>query len=341
VYHSHRTQCGRKADGVARQRLDLRGAAEALGTSVDAVRKRVARGTLESEKVDGKVYVWLDDGAPRSDTDALISEMHGRVEDLREQLEAERQAHAEARRLLAAALERIPLEPPSEPSEAPLTPSEPRPSTTTTRPPEAERPAAPHPATGEAQESVQTTAPDASRTLPFWGYVLGLILTGMTEFLLTSSYHLIVRPIFGGVVPEDVLLVVTVILPLSIPIIFGFWVGRNYKGTNLWGRLGATVVLILAASLLLSRVLLDISIVAQGGSAFFPEMMPTFWLWPVSIAFLSSALIGDVVRRRVVGYTPGAGSANNQWSPLALTLIGTTGNILAAVISGIFALVSN
>ena len=62
---------------MARRRLDLRGAAEVLGTSVDAVRKRIARGTLESEKVDGKVYVWLDDGAPRSDTDALISEMHG------------------------------------------------------------------------------------------------------------------------------------------------------------------------------------------------------------------------------------------------------------------------
>jgi ferric-dicitrate binding protein FerR (iron transport regulator) len=48
---------------------------------------------------------------------ALISEMRGRIEDLREQLQAERQAHAEARRLLAAALERIPpqLEAPESP----------------------------------------------------------------------------------------------------------------------------------------------------------------------------------------------------------------------------------
>jgi hypothetical protein len=54
---------------MPRRRLDLREAAEILGASVDAVRKRIQRGTLESEKVDGKVYVWLDDGAPRSDTD--------------------------------------------------------------------------------------------------------------------------------------------------------------------------------------------------------------------------------------------------------------------------------
>lgn len=108
-----------KGGHLARLRLDLRGAAEALDTSVDAVRKRIARGTLESEKgADGKVYVWLDDAldaeAPRSDTDRLIST-------LEEQLRLEREAHAEARRLLAAALERIPPQ-----LEAPTAPSEPR-----------------------------------------------------------------------------------------------------------------------------------------------------------------------------------------------------------------------
>ena len=53
---------------------------------------------------------------------------------LPDRLEAERQAHAEARRLLAAALERIlaletPREAPVEPSESPETPSEPVPNT--------------------------------------------------------------------------------------------------------------------------------------------------------------------------------------------------------------------
>jgi len=121
---------GRGEDDVTRRRLDLREAAEALDTSVDAVRKRIARGTLESEKADGKVYIWLDDGAPRSDTDTLISEMRGRIESLERQqellerqLEQANERDRENRRLLAAALERIPpqLEAPSEPREAPET----------------------------------------------------------------------------------------------------------------------------------------------------------------------------------------------------------------------------
>jgi hypothetical protein len=113
-----------------------------LGLTVDAVRKRVKRGTLESEKAaDGRLYVFLDTDQesvpPRSDKARLISV-------LEDQLRQEREAHAEARRLLAAALERIPPQleaptAPSEPRESPETPRETPPSTT--GPPPAERPA--------------------------------------------------------------------------------------------------------------------------------------------------------------------------------------------------------
>ena len=109
-----------------------------LGLTVDAVRKRVKRGTLESEKdADGRLYVFLDadpphsypGDRPRSGTDRLIST-------LEEQLRLEREAHAEARRLLAAALERIPaLEPP----EAPESSSDTAGNTST--PPEPQTPA--------------------------------------------------------------------------------------------------------------------------------------------------------------------------------------------------------
>ena len=37
-------------------------AAKVLGVGTDAVRKRVARGTVEHERVDETVYVWLDIG---------------------------------------------------------------------------------------------------------------------------------------------------------------------------------------------------------------------------------------------------------------------------------------
>ncbi len=102
------------------ERLTLRQAAARLGVSESAIRKRVERGTLRSDKgPDGRRYVYLATGAytvadvssPSSATgerDALISELRAHNGTLREQLEAERQAHAEARRLLAATLERIP-----------------------------------------------------------------------------------------------------------------------------------------------------------------------------------------------------------------------------------------
>jgi len=108
----------------------LRDAADVLGLTVDAVRKRVKRGTLEAEKgSDGRLYVFLDtdqeSDPPRSDTDRLIST-------LEEQLRLEREAHAEARRLLAAALERIPaIEAPESPETVEEEPerAEPRPTT--------------------------------------------------------------------------------------------------------------------------------------------------------------------------------------------------------------------
>ena len=95
-------------------------AADALGITVDAVRSRIKRGTIEHERKGSRVYVLLGADEPRlghdQDTDQGGDQGTTAPEDrtaeliatLQEQLQAERQAHAEARRLLAAALERIP-----------------------------------------------------------------------------------------------------------------------------------------------------------------------------------------------------------------------------------------
>lgn len=105
------------------QRLTVQEAAEFLGTSVDAVRMRARRGSLVSEKEpDGRVYVWVDGDSsetkhePNGESSALISAKDETFATLWEQLQAERQAHAEARRIIAGLVERIPaLEAPSEP----------------------------------------------------------------------------------------------------------------------------------------------------------------------------------------------------------------------------------
>src|SRR5215204_6800788 len=103
-------------------------AAEILGLTEGAVRQRLKRGTLPFEKAeDGSVYVLLHRTHARTDADntrtntdstndntadqvfsPLVESLEDQVQFLREQLAAEREANRENRRLLAAALERIP-----------------------------------------------------------------------------------------------------------------------------------------------------------------------------------------------------------------------------------------
>ena len=151
---------GEDRSQTSRQRVTVAQAAEILGVTVEAVRGRIKRKKLEHERHSGTVYVLLpadqmptgrqpgDDQTtdqPQSDSTALISAKDETIATLRDQLEAERQAHAEARRLLMAALERIPpqLEAPSEARESPETAEE------------ASERAELRPDTVESQESVQ------------------------------------------------------------------------------------------------------------------------------------------------------------------------------------------
>jgi hypothetical protein len=133
------------------RRLTVAEAAEVLGITAEAVRSRIKRRTLHTIREGGTVYVVLSEatageatdraqpvggrarpgvGSPIDRTDALIDALSGQVEDLREQLAAERQAHAEARRIIAGLVERIPaIEAPPEATESPKTPSDHAPNT--------------------------------------------------------------------------------------------------------------------------------------------------------------------------------------------------------------------
>jgi|SRR5215218_775690 len=100
---------------MARRRVTVQEAADALGISVDAVRQRIRRKHLEraepEDVADSRVYVWLntDQTEAKHEPDVqLIESLQDQVRYLREELTAERRANDENRRLLAAALERIP-----------------------------------------------------------------------------------------------------------------------------------------------------------------------------------------------------------------------------------------
>ena len=142
-------------------RLTVAQAADALSISQDAVRKRIARGTIPHDRDEsGRVFVYLapsetvhktdqdaqQDTASKTVQDAYIRSLEDQIAFLRRELERKD-------RILLNLTERIPeLEAPSEPRESPETVEE-----------EPER-AEPHSAAGEAQEGVQR---------PWWRRVFG------------------------------------------------------------------------------------------------------------------------------------------------------------------------
>jgi hypothetical protein len=105
------------------RRATIQEAARIMGVSEGAIRKRVKRGTIAHDKgEDGRVYVYLDagvdkgvDGVSHPERDALVSELRSHNATLREQLEAEREANRENRRIIAALTSRIPELPAPEP----------------------------------------------------------------------------------------------------------------------------------------------------------------------------------------------------------------------------------
>jgi hypothetical protein len=70
------------------RRYTMPEAAKVLGIGTDAVRKRIARGTISHEKdYAGRVYVYLDTGHDEGhDTQEKATELASLVESLREQI---------------------------------------------------------------------------------------------------------------------------------------------------------------------------------------------------------------------------------------------------------------
>lgn len=115
--------------------VDLREAAELLGTSTEAVRKRATRGSLRSEKRDdGRVVVWVDDdqteggreaqGEASANGGALVEVLAEQVSYLKAQLDIRAEELRRKDHIIAGLVERVPaLDAPAEAS-APSQPNE-------------------------------------------------------------------------------------------------------------------------------------------------------------------------------------------------------------------------
>ena len=152
--------------------VDLKEAAETLGVTSEAVRKRVRRGTIASEKhEDGRVLVWVDAGSDGGSDggydervgrgyDELLEEVRDRMRFLEKQLDEEREANRENRRIIAGLVQRVPeLEPareaPPESRESPETATE-------------------EPYSTHAPPSPETPVSDAQNKRSWWRAFFGL-----------------------------------------------------------------------------------------------------------------------------------------------------------------------
>jgi hypothetical protein len=131
----HRTLDRTKGGCMSGRWVDLREAAQLLDTSTEAVRKRAARGSLHSDRRNGRVLVWVDEGRTEGgreaqvDREALLEAKDETISLLRDQLRL-RAEEIQRRDVIisqltqanAALAARVPeLEPPSEARESPET----------------------------------------------------------------------------------------------------------------------------------------------------------------------------------------------------------------------------
>jgi excisionase family DNA binding protein len=107
------------------ERYTVTEAAQVLGVGTDAIRKRIQRDTIEHERVDGTVYVWLDTDEPRHDsgvTEDLIEAYKDQLASYKDQVEFLRRELERKDTIIMTMASRIPeLEPASEPRESPVT----------------------------------------------------------------------------------------------------------------------------------------------------------------------------------------------------------------------------
>ncbi len=191
-----------KSGNSSRSRISVDEAARALGVTVDAIRKRVQRGTIPHERDEsGRVWVLLEAARTMQDTsstvqdtgqdgtghlrrelleakDETITELRDRVASLERQMEAEREARRRADTIIArlteanAALAERPreLEAPEEPLEASETEAESYPSVS-------ERPMGDVRGVEDQDEREEpqtaTQEPEGTARRPWWVRILG------------------------------------------------------------------------------------------------------------------------------------------------------------------------
>jgi hypothetical protein len=302
-------------------RVSIQDAARRLGVSEGAVRKRVTRGTLHHDKADdGRVYVYLDAGVDAgqdagvdANNSALISQLRDEISYLREESRRKDEIimqQAMAMRQLSAPSD----DSREEPTESPESPGL---SETPTEVSEGSQ----APRVRPQQRSGWLAPVDK---IPWWHYVLGLLLVFGTSYLTPAlggrlSVHIDTPVTFYAVVFAEA---------WAWPGVFGFWVGFRQRNPNFRSRIlpfGALVGVVAALGVLVSNVVdssgyypLMESIIQTFEQVFDEALLLAAFSLPVWLLYVSAALIGNAWQRRRIGRISGTTPA----SPVSRTTLG-------------------
>ena len=275
-----------------------------MGVTVDAIRGRLRRGTLDSERESGTVYVWVEPSElasqrPSSDESELLEALRDQVRYLREQLDEERQARTEERRrqdtIIVQLTQLIPgLESPQSREDAPESPRSTHSRSEAAG--EAQEPAE-HPEERPVTEPRRESSPSALTTR--LGMSARALAIGAIATLLTWFYVFAVRVFGAHTLPGFNFYMVhlpnyVATAPLAlVPLLFGLWAGSTkrpslpwFSSPHRWLRRGG-------------RSALEISIFAAG--------LPAWAGWAISSSYyLSGAEITPGVLRIGLVYAVGA-----------------------------------
>lgn len=342
------------------RRLTLREAAKELSVSAEAVRKRVKRGSLRSDKdPDGRVYVYLDaagDGGeskPEVETSELVRTLREQIGYLRDQLDREREARTEESRrhdtIVAQLMQRIPeLEAPESREEAAESPETVEEGLGRSR--------------GVDTSSSNQGAPGAHRvaaprpdTRPLWRHLLLVLwwVGWMTIYGLSHEYLPLSISGLGGY--GDVLL--QFLLFLVGPLCSGYWIGYQKRTAIGWrdylpvgliaSTLSAVVISVLFAAYALSEDIPDTRFIIE------TFVFNTRAVLPIQLGSLViytfAAIWANGRRRRRVSVASGnassppaeeSGHNTQDWTARQRELIGLCGLLGSAIISGIAGIVA-
>jgi hypothetical protein len=286
--------------------------------------------------------------------DALLDAKEQAVTLLREQLEADRRASDENRRIIADLASRIPRPDASQERQglpqssevSSLRTEETRPSSRGTQEAAARRSSGDKPRSATYSESSRSRFASVGR-LPKWQWVLGgsLSLIAAPAAVLLQIIMLLLAESLGL---DDARYGLYFWLPLSLsalPGIFGYWVGLKLTNLSFWRHLAPMVGLLIAGTVLelwilvpallplLSWITVPLFGIGVGPVTSGPDPSLTNLLVALSLAALYSfaVVLGNARQRQNRTKLSDAGRSDSRWFPRQQAMVGLAGTVISAI----------